>query len=59
MAEVDLYDQMLGSYSYPHKVQKRYHAIFHNLMETALVNEYIVYQESLEEADKNLTVVNF
>ena len=59
MAGVDLYDQILGSYSYPHKKQKQYHAIFHNLMETALVNEYIVYGESLEEADTNLTVVNF
>ena len=59
MAGVDLYDQMLGSYSYPHKVQKWYHAIFHNIMETALVNGYIVYRESREEADKILSAINF
>ena len=59
MAGVDLYDQMLESYSYPHKVQKWYHAIFHNIMETALVNGYIVYRESHEEADKIFSAVNF
>ena len=59
MEGVDLYDQMLGSYSYSHKVQKWYHAIFHNIMETALVNGYIVYRESREEADKILSTVNF
>ena len=56
MAGVDLYDQMLGSYSDPHKVQKWYYAIFHNTMETALLN---VYCKSHEEADENLSVVNF
>jgi hypothetical protein len=43
MGGVDILDQKLGSYSYPHKSSKWYTTIFHRLREVALVNGYIVY----------------
>jgi hypothetical protein len=43
MGGVDLFDQMSGSYSYPHKVQKWYQAIYHFMKEAALVNARTLY----------------
>jgi hypothetical protein len=45
MSGVDRFDQKLGSYAYPHKSQKWYQPLFHRLVETALVNGYIIYKE--------------
>ena len=36
MGGVDCFDQRLGSYSYPHKNQKWYQAIYHRLVSTAI-----------------------
>ena len=43
MGSVDTLDQLLGTYQYPHKSQKRYHTIYHRVREVALVNGFIVY----------------
>lgn len=59
MAGVDLYDQLLGTYAYPHKAQKWYLPIYHTIVETALVNGYIAYRESREEEQKLLPVIEF
>ena len=45
MAGVDRFDQMLGTYQYPHKSVKWYHTLYHRARETALVNAYIVYRK--------------
>ena len=44
MGGVDLTDMMLGTYAYPHKVSKWYHAVYHHLREVALTNGYIIYK---------------
>ena len=44
MGGVDLTDQLLGTYAYPHKVSKWYHALYHRLREVALTNGYIIYK---------------
>ena len=46
MAGVDRFDQMLGTYQYPHKSVKWYHTLYHRARETALVNAYIVYRKA-------------
>lgn len=45
MGGVDLFDQKLGSYSFPHKSSKWYMTVFHRLREVALTNAYVVYRE--------------
>lgn len=52
MGGVDRFDQMLGTYQYPHKSLKWYHTIFHRVRETALVNAYVIYRK----ADKKNTL---
>ena len=51
--------QMMGTLAYSHKALKLYHSIFHNAIETALVNGDIVYHQSLEENDKIMNPVLF
>lgn len=46
MGGVDLLDQKLGTYAFPHKSQKWYMPLYHRVREVALVNGYIVYSES-------------
>ena len=43
MAGVDLLDQLIGSYQFPHKCFKWYHTLFHRAREIGLVNGYIFY----------------
>lgn len=59
MAGVDLFDQMMGTYSYPHKCQKWYQPIFHYMRESALVNGYILYRESRQPDQRLLSPVDF
>ena len=46
MGGVDMLDQLLGTYQYPHKSQKWYHTIYHRVCEVALVNGYILYKKA-------------
>ena len=46
---MDILDQKLGYYMYPHKCQKWYHTLFHRAVEIALVNGYVVYCASNSE----------
>ena len=46
MAGVDRFDQMVGTYQYPHKCMKWYHTIYHRVIEVALVNGYIIYKKA-------------
>ena len=46
MGGVDIMDQLLGTYCYPHKVSKWYHAVYQRVREVALTNGYIVYQNA-------------
>lgn len=58
MSGVDLLDQKLGSYMYPHKCAKWYHTLFHRAIEVALVNGYVLY--CLAQEDQSLlSVKNF
>lgn len=59
MNGVDVFDQKLGSYNYPHKSAKWYMTIFHRLREVALVNGYIIYCKSVQEGEKAMTTVTF
>jgi len=43
MSGVDILDQKLGTYQFPHKSSKWYFTIYHRIREVALVNGYIVY----------------
>jgi hypothetical protein len=52
MGGVDLLDQKLGTFAYPHKSSKWYHTVYHRIREVALVNSNIVYcvdKEAKEE----------
>ncbi|XP_053402637.1 piggyBac transposable element-derived protein 4-like [Mercenaria mercenaria] len=59
MNGVDVLDQKLGSYSYPHKSAKWYMTVFHRLREVALVNWYIIYCKSVQEGGTPMTTVTF
>lgn len=52
MNGVDVLDQKLGSYAYPHKSSKWYMTLFHRAREVALVNGYIIYSKSVPEGTK-------
>ena len=54
MGGVDLTDQLLGTYAYPHKVTKWYHALYHRLREVALTNGYILYKRRSARVQSNL-----
>lgn len=45
MGGVDILDQKLGTFAYPHKCSKWYHTIYHRCREVAVVNAYILYQK--------------
>jgi len=59
MNGVDVLDQKLGSYSYPHKCAKWYMTIFHRIREVALVNGYIIYCKSVPTGKKPMAAVMF
>lgn len=46
MNGVDIFDQKLGTYGYPHKSSKWYMPVFHRVREVALVNGYILYKKA-------------
>ncbi len=48
---VDILDQKLGTYAFPHKAQKWYHTVYHRSSEVALVNGYIIYSKAMENED--------
>lgn len=51
MGGVDILDQKLVTYAYPHKSSKWYATIYHRIREVALVNGYILYcQDAGDEA---------
>lgn len=54
MNGVDVLDQKLGTYMFPHKCAKWYMTIFHRVREVALVNGYILYQRSRPANEKPL-----
>ena len=56
MSGVDLMDQLVGSYEFPHKSSKWYHPIYHRVREVALTNGYLKYKEYCER--KGLRPVN-
>ena len=43
---VDTFDQLLGTYQYPHKSQKWYHTVYDRVQEVALVNGFILYRKA-------------
>ena len=43
MGGVDILDQKLGTFCYPHKSSKWYFTVYHRIREVALVNGYIIY----------------
>lgn len=43
MGAVDICDQKLGTYTFPHKSGKWYMTIYHRIREVAMVNAYILY----------------
>ena len=48
MGGVDTMDQLMGTYCYPHKVSKWYHAVYQRVREVALVNGYMIYCQAHE-----------
>lgn len=54
MGGVDLLDQKLGTYAYPHKANKWYHSVYNRIREVALVNGYILYTKDKEDKGENV-----
>lgn len=52
MGGVDLLDQKLGTFAFPHKVSKWYHSVYHRIREVALVNVYIIYTKDKEAKEE-------
>ena len=50
MAGVDIMDQKLETYAFPHKSSKWYFTIYHRIREVALVNGCITYTKATKEA---------
>jgi hypothetical protein len=53
MGGVDSFDQKASYYTYPHKFQKWYQAVYQFAKDAALVNAYILYQA--DNPNSNLT----
>jgi hypothetical protein len=47
MGRVDLMDQLLQYYEYPHWSHKWYIPLYHRIRETAITNGHILYQRSI------------
>jgi len=58
MGGVDLSDQMVSYYSFSHRTVKWWRRVFFHLIDTAIVNAYILYSES-RQSSRKLTHVNF
>ena len=48
MRGVDVFDQKVGNYSYPHRSNKWWKCIFYWSLETALVNSYVLIKMNCE-----------
>jgi hypothetical protein len=57
MGGVDLMDQLLQYYEYPHRSNKWYMPLYNRIRETAIVNRYILYQKV--HNDKKMTHLKF
>jgi hypothetical protein len=57
MGGVDLMDQYLQYYEYPHRSHKWYMPLYHRILETAIINGYILYQKV--HNDKKMTHLKF
>ena len=53
MGGVDIMDQKLGTFGYPHKSSKWYFTIYHRIREVALVNAYIIYVADSQNRPRN------
>lgn len=53
MGGVDLLNQKMSTFGYPHKVTKWYHCLYHQACEVVLVNGYILYVKS-QSSDANV-----
>ena len=58
MGGVDLSDQMISYYSFSHRSVKWWKRVFFHLIDTTIVNAYILYSQSTQSSRK-LTHVNF
>ena len=58
MGGVDLSDQMISYYSFSHRTVKWWKRVFFHLIDTTIVNAYILYSQSTQSSRK-LTHVNF
>ena len=45
MGGVDILDQKLGTYLFPHKTGKWYMAVYHRIIEVAMVNAHIIHSK--------------
>jgi hypothetical protein len=60
MSGVDIMDQRLGTYAYPHKCYKWYMAVYHRVREVAASNGYVIYRTVAQrEGDKVMTPKEF
>jgi hypothetical protein len=60
MSGVDIMDQRLGTYAYPHRCTKWYRTIYHRIREVAMSNGYILHKTVAErEGDRLLTSKQF
>ena len=58
MGRVDLSDQMISYCSFSHRSVKWWKRVFFHLIDTTIVNAYILYSQSTQSSRK-LTHVNF
>lgn len=58
MGGVDLYDQLASYYSFEHRTVKWWRRVFFHLLDTAIVNAYILYTQSTQSSRK-LTHLEF
>ena len=58
MGGVDLSDQLVTYYNFAHRTVKWWRLVFFHLLETSIVNAYVMYTESTQSARK-LSHVNF
>ena len=54
MGGVDLSDQLVTYYNFAHRTVKWWRRVFFHLLETSIVNAYVMYTESTQSARRNL-----
>ena len=58
MVGVDLYDQLASYYSFEHRTVKWWRRAFFHLLDTAIINAYILYKQS-RQSSRKLTHLEF